>query len=242
MIANLIAETFKGIWTLVAQKPWKINKMHYIISLNHFNFSDLLRWSEVQTFIHYSLARGLTPMPVWIFPSFFLPEPKSQRGEAPMWFSFVWSADCYGENKLALSFFWWRQVQFHTGMRSRKKTAGWLSGKHYLPFSSCMIFAFVGWVEGRLRDPSPVWTLAKNLTSPSYTNWECDTRRYAAFWMRRFSSQYRNTFSPLCYTPSSKGNTCHGTWKGRCLGVRTSVGLPQRAQLQQMIGSADDQR
>lgn len=43
MLANLIAETFKGISTLVAQKPRKLNKMHYIISLNHFKFGDLLR-------------------------------------------------------------------------------------------------------------------------------------------------------------------------------------------------------
>lgn len=43
MLANLIAETLKGISTLVAQKPRKLNKMHYIISLNHFKFGGLLR-------------------------------------------------------------------------------------------------------------------------------------------------------------------------------------------------------
>lgn len=221
MIANLIAETFKGISTLVAQKPWKINKMHYIISLNHLQFSkrtDTYASLDFSFFFFYlsrnrreeKLQCGLVCLVCWLL-----------RGKQTCTELFLMASSTVS---------YWNE-------KPGKKPAGWLSGKHYLPFSSCMTFAFVGCIEGQLRDPSPVWTLAKNLKSPSYTNWEYVLD--AAF----FIPVQKDVFSPLCYTPpSSKGNTCHGTWKGRCLGVRTSVGLPQRAQLQQMIGSADDQR
>lgn len=99
-------------------------------------------------------------MPVWIFPFFFfLSEPKSQRGEAPTWFSLFGLLTAMGRTNSSSTVLYWNE----------KLEKGWLSGKHHLPFSSCMIFAFVGCVEGRLRDPSPVRTLAKNLTSPSHT-------------------------------------------------------------------------
>lgn len=70
----------------------------------------------------------------------------------------------------------------------KKLQGGYLENIIYL-FPAALFSHLLDASRDDCEIPHPCELWAKNLTSPSYTNWECDTRRYAAFWKRRFSSQ-----------------------------------------------------
>lgn len=221
MIANLIAETFKGISTLVAQKPWKINKMHYIISLNHLQFSK-------RTDTYASLD----------FSFFFFYLSRNRREEKLQCGLVLFGLlTATGKKNLHWAFFDGVKHSFILEWEAGKKTRRLVIWETLFTFFQLHDFRICWMRRG---------TTARPLTRVNFGG-ELDISVVHELRIRFgcgvFHPSTETRFFPtLLHPPSSKGNTCHGTWKGRCLGVRTSVGLPQRAQLQQMIGSADDQR